>query len=68
LKFKIAENLPAEYASILREAGFEAATVADEKLSGAMDAALLGWCRGETRSGWNWLAIVRRGEMTWRGG
>jgi len=33
LKFKVDENLPTEYASILRGAGFEADTVSDEKLS-----------------------------------
>jgi len=35
LKFKVDENLPTEYASILRGAGFEADTVSDEKLSGS---------------------------------
>jgi predicted nuclease of predicted toxin-antitoxin system len=40
LKFKIDENLPTEYAPILREAGFEADTVSDEKLSGAGDSVL----------------------------
>jgi len=33
LKFKVDENLPTEYASILRGAGFEADTVSDEELS-----------------------------------
>jgi hypothetical protein len=37
LKFKVDENLPTEYALILREAGFEADKVSDEKLSGAGD-------------------------------
>ena len=40
MKFKIDENLPTEYAPILREAGFEADTVSDEKLSGAGDSVL----------------------------
>jgi predicted nuclease of predicted toxin-antitoxin system len=40
LKFKIDENLPSEFAAILRSAGFEADTVADEDLSGAADALL----------------------------
>ena len=48
MKFKIDENLPAEFAEILRVAGLEAATVADENLSGA-DSALLERCRAETR-------------------
>ncbi len=37
MKFKIDENLPAEAAGILRDAGFVADTVADESLSGADD-------------------------------
>ena len=44
LKFKVDENLPTEYASILRGAGFEAETVSNEKLSGASDSVL---ARGE---------------------
>ena len=49
MKFKIDENLPAEFAAILGQAGFEAATVAQERLSGATDPALLDCCRAETR-------------------
>jgi predicted nuclease of predicted toxin-antitoxin system len=49
LKFKIDENLPAEFAPILREAGFEAATVGEEHLSGATDSLLVDRCRSETR-------------------
>lgn len=49
MKFKIDENLPAEFAAALGEAGFEAATVAQEHLSGTTDAALLDRCRAETR-------------------
>jgi predicted nuclease of predicted toxin-antitoxin system len=49
LKFKVDENLPTEYASILREAGFEADTVSDEKLSGAGDSVLSERCRAEDR-------------------
>lgn len=49
LKFKIDENLPAEFAAILREAGFDAATVAEEALSGATDTMLPERCRTETR-------------------
>ena len=49
MKFKVDENLPTEYASILREAGFEADTVSDEKLSGAGDSALSERCRAEDR-------------------
>ena len=49
LKFKIDENLPAEFAAILREAGFDAATVAEEALSGATDTMPPERCRTETR-------------------
>jgi predicted nuclease of predicted toxin-antitoxin system len=49
LKFKVDENLPTEYASILRGAGFEADTVSDEKLSGASDSVLSERCRTEDR-------------------
>jgi predicted nuclease of predicted toxin-antitoxin system len=49
LKFKIDENLPTEYAPILREAAFEADTVSDEKLSGAGDSVLSERCRAEDR-------------------
>ena len=49
MKFKVDENLPAEYASILRGAGFEADTVFDEKLSGASDSVLSKRCCTEDR-------------------
>jgi predicted nuclease of predicted toxin-antitoxin system len=49
LKFKVDENLPREYASILRGAGFEADTVSDEKLSGASDSVLSERCCTEDR-------------------
>jgi predicted nuclease of predicted toxin-antitoxin system len=49
LKFKIDENLPSEFAAILTEAGFQAATVGEQALSGAADAALLDRCRAESR-------------------
>jgi hypothetical protein len=49
LKFEVDENLPTEYAPILREAGFEADTVSDEKLSGAGDSVLSERCRAEDR-------------------
>jgi predicted nuclease of predicted toxin-antitoxin system len=45
LKFKVDENLPAEHAAILREAGHEADTVADQKLSGSDDSTLAERCR-----------------------
>jgi predicted nuclease of predicted toxin-antitoxin system len=49
LKFKVDENLPAECALIFREAGFEAATVAEQSLSGAEDAVLFERYRAEGR-------------------
>lgn len=49
MKFKIDENLPAECASLLQVAGFEAATVGDERLSGADDSKILDRCRAESR-------------------
>lgn len=49
MKFKIDENLPAEFAEILREAGFEAATAGEETLSGADDSVILERCRAEMR-------------------
>ncbi len=49
MKFKIDENLPAEHAAILREAGHEADTVADQKLSGADDLAVSERCQAEDR-------------------
>jgi len=49
LKFKVDENLPTAYASILRGAGFEADSVSDENLSGASDSVLSERCRTEDR-------------------
>jgi len=50
LKFKIDENLPAECTDLLRNAGFEADGVADEKLSGAHDAILFERCQADSRT------------------
>jgi len=49
LNFKIDENLPTEYTTILRRAGFEADTVADEDLSGTDDAIVFVRCQTESR-------------------
>jgi predicted nuclease of predicted toxin-antitoxin system len=49
VKFKIDENLPAEAAAILRDAGFVADTVGDENLSGADDVTIAGESRSEHR-------------------
>ena len=40
MRFKIDQDLPAEYAALLREAGFEGHTVDDEGLSGADDSVI----------------------------
>jgi predicted nuclease of predicted toxin-antitoxin system len=49
LKFKVDENLPGDYVTILRESGFEADTVSEENLSGAEDAALFQHCCADRR-------------------
>jgi predicted nuclease of predicted toxin-antitoxin system len=49
LKLKIDENLPSECAEILRDGGFEADTVADERLTGAEDSAIAVRSRAEGR-------------------
>jgi predicted nuclease of predicted toxin-antitoxin system len=49
LKFKVDENLPLECASCLRDADYDAETVASEKLSGANDAQLFERCQAENR-------------------
>jgi len=49
LKFKIDENLPAEFASLLREASMAAESASEERLSGASDETLMERCRSEGR-------------------
>ena len=49
MKFKIDENLPAEYKSILERAGFHAESVEDERLSGADDSVVIERCLHERR-------------------
>jgi predicted nuclease of predicted toxin-antitoxin system len=49
LKLKIDENLPADCAVLLRSAGFEADTVADERLTGSDDAVIASRSRAEDR-------------------
>ena len=49
MQFKIDENLPGECAEILHNAGFEADTVADERLTGADDSAIAVRSRAEGR-------------------
>ncbi len=49
MKLKIDENLPKECAEFLSRSGWEADTVADERLTGAEDAAIAGASRAEER-------------------
>lgn len=49
MRFKIDENLPAEAREVLRQAGFDAATVADEGLAGSPDEGIAAICRREDR-------------------
>jgi len=49
LKFKVDENLPLEFASCLRDAGYDAETAGSEELSGANDAKLFERCQAESR-------------------
>jgi predicted nuclease of predicted toxin-antitoxin system len=49
LKLKIDENLPSECAKILRDGGFDADTVADERLTGAEDSVIAARFRAEGR-------------------
>ncbi len=49
MKFKIDENLPAEAADTLKNAGFDAHTVGDETLSGADDETVASTSRSEGR-------------------
>ena len=48
--FKLDENLPAEAAQVLRDAGFDAATVGEQRLSGEPDPAIAAVCRVEGRA------------------
>jgi predicted nuclease of predicted toxin-antitoxin system len=49
LKFKIDQNLPAEYAALLREGGFDADSVDDEGLGSADDGVISERVRTERR-------------------
>jgi predicted nuclease of predicted toxin-antitoxin system len=49
VKFKIDENLPVETAEVLRDAGFDAATVWDEALAGSDDITIASRVRSEDR-------------------
>ena len=49
MKLKIDENLPSGCADVLRGAGLDADTVADERLTGAEDFRIAERCRSEGR-------------------
>jgi predicted nuclease of predicted toxin-antitoxin system len=49
MRFKVDENLPVEAAERLRQAGHDATTVAEQRLSGATDASLAALCQRERR-------------------
>ncbi len=49
MKLKIDENLPADCAVLLRNAGFEADTVADERMAGADDTVIASRSQAEER-------------------
>ena len=50
MRFKIDENLPTEAKQLLLQAGYDAATVEDELLSGASDSDIAIICRREQRA------------------
>lgn len=50
MRFKLDENLPAEAARLLRDAGHDAATVLDQEMSGESDRTLATVCRREARA------------------
>ncbi len=49
-KFKVDENLPEAAAKILRDAGFDAETVLNKGLGGALDTTLAAVCKEEVRA------------------
>ena len=49
MKFKIDENLPAELAEMLNNAGYDASTVHLQQLAGKPDTVISAVCRAETR-------------------
>ena len=50
MKFKIDENLPIEIAELLRQAGYDAATVYDQNHVGKADADIASICQLEQRA------------------
>jgi len=50
MKFKIDENLPVEIANLLRQVGYDAATVYEQKLVGEADETIATVCQLEKRT------------------
>ncbi|AFY73776.1 hypothetical protein Syn7502_01724 [Synechococcus sp. PCC 7502] len=50
MKFKIDENLPIEFADILKNNGYEASTIYSEALKGAKDTIVISVCQREERA------------------
>ena len=49
-KFKVDENMPAEAAALLAQAGHDAATVPDQRMGGRPDPDVAAVCRREDRA------------------
>ena len=49
MKFKIDENLPAEFAELLNAAGHDAKTVVEQGMAGATDTTVINTCSREDR-------------------
>jgi len=50
MNFKIDENLPVEVAELLKQAGYDAATVSEQNLIGTSDTKLAALCQKEKRT------------------
>lgn len=50
MRFKIDENLPIEVASVLRDAGHDAMTIGDQRMSGEPDPRVAAVCCDEDRA------------------
>lgn len=50
MMFKIDENLPVEAAEILRQAGYDASTVVEQRLGGKPDSDIASVCQQEGRA------------------
>jgi predicted nuclease of predicted toxin-antitoxin system len=49
MRFKVDENLPIEVAEMLRQAGYDAATVLEQRYGGSADAQVATLCQRESR-------------------